>query len=328
MPVTSKDIARRLGIAQSTVSRVLSEAPGHRVSGETRRRVLEAAREMGYRPNAVARSLRVGRTQVVGFYTRHNYDARNEFLGAVLGGLQRACARRQLDLMLTTGLEGRDTEEVLARLRDGRIDGLLLHATSDDPVVARLPELELPVVAIADPLPRIPAVTCDDAGGMRQLIEHLWARGCRRFRYIAPSVPLASVERRRDAFERELAGRAEQQTLRVEYENVAPVLPELLAAVAGPDRRPLAACCWNDRTAYELLRACLAAGAAVPEQIAVAGFDGFLDTKLPARQLLTVACPWDLAAERALDLLSQRIAGQDVPPETTLPVRLVVGNTA
>ena len=67
--VTAKEIGKHLGLSQPTVSRILSGAEGHRVSPETRRRVTETAQQMGYWPNALARSLRQGRTHIVGFYT-------------------------------------------------------------------------------------------------------------------------------------------------------------------------------------------------------------------------------------------------------------------
>jgi DNA-binding LacI/PurR family transcriptional regulator len=325
MPITTKELAERLGLSPSTVSRVLSDAPGHRVSTQTRRRVLEAAAELEHRPNAVARSLRRGRTGVVGLYTRHNYDARNEFLGAVLGGLQRACGRRQLDLLLFNGLDGRDPAAIAARLGDGRIDGLLLHAGLDDPVLAHLGDL--PRVAVADPLPGVPTIGCDDTGGLTLLIDHLWLKGYRRYRFLAPGIALGSVARRLAAFEAELAGRglarAERRVLRVPFESPQPVLAELTAQPG-----PLAVCCWNDRTAYELLKACAATGLEVPGRLAVTGFDGFLDTKVPARRLVTVACPWDLVAEAALDTLSELLAGQAVTGERLLGVRLVEGDTA
>ncbi len=322
MAVTTHDIAERLGLSQSTVSRILSGAPGHRAAASTRERVLAVARELGYRPNAVARSLRRGRTEVIGLYTGHDYDARNEFLGTILGGLQRACERQRMDLMLFSAYGGRSPEAMMSRLLDGRIDGLLVHANTDDPIVPHLAETSLPVVAIADALPGLPAAVADDVRGMDLLIEHLWERGYRRYRMVVPRQSLVSVARRQEAFLAAMAERpeADGSILTVQEEDGRMVLP-----VIAPDT---VACCWNDRTAYDLLKACREAGLRVPQEVAVAGFDGFLDEKLPARQLLTVACPWDLVAEAALDQLSRLIDGEPVDDEVRLPVRLIVGDTA
>ena len=90
-----------------------------------------------------------------------------------------------------------------------------------------------------------------------------------------------------------------------------------------------AVCCWNDRTAYALLAACRTRDVSVPERIAIAGFDGFRDDKAPARQLVTVACPWEQVAATALQTLISQIDGLPSDDfETCLPVSLLLGDTA
>ena len=96
---------------------------------------------------------------------------------------------------------------MIGKLRDGRIDGLILRSSLDDPLVDSLTRSALPVVAIADPLPRLNSVTCDDAGGIQQLVDVLWERGYRNFAFLAPHIWLPSVERRQEAFETELERR-------------------------------------------------------------------------------------------------------------------------
>lgn len=330
MPVTAKDIARELELSQPTVSRVLSGAPGHRVAEGTRQRVIDAAHRLGYQPNALARSLRRGRTGIIGLYTNHNYDARNDFLSTIIGSLQRSCEARGLDLLLHSAFYERSPERMYSKLRDGRIDGLILHVGADDALVESLGRSPLPVVAIADPLPGLPSVTCDDADGMGQLLTHLWECGHRRYALLVPESLPGSVERRRCAFEGELARRKvvadDRRVLSIPGEDIGPALTSLLR-----DGRPTAVCCWNDRTAYHLLAACAAQGIAVPEVIAIAGFDGFRDDKAPARQLVTVACPWEQVAAIALGKLISRIDGEISDPgeaETCLPVKLLGGDTA
>ncbi len=333
MTVTARDIAQELNLSQPTVSRILNGDRRHRIAEITRTRVLDAARRLGYQPNAVAQSLRRGRTHIVGLYTNHNYDARNDFLGTIIGSLQRACELQGLDLLLHSALLGRSTEELYGKLRDGRIDGLILHASPDDPLVEMLGACSLPVVAIADRLRTLQAVTCDDADGIRQMITHLWRKGHRRFAFLAPEMTLASVDRRRDAFESELEQRgvAEQdrRVLSIDFEKADAVLEALLM-----NALPTAVCCWNDRAAYNLLRACLAHGVRVPEQLAITGFDGFTDDKIPSRHLVTICCPWEKVASTALDLLTRQISSRSGDAEEAegseicLPVTLVTGDTA
>jgi len=334
MPVTAKDIARELNLSQPTVSRILSGDQRQRASEATRQRVLEAAKRVHYQPNAVARSLRQGRTHIVGLYTHYNYDVRNDFLGAIIGSLQRTCASQGLDLLLHSALHGGCAEDIYGRLRDGRIDGLILHASPDDALVGLLGESPLPVVVIADRLPNLPSVTCDDSAGMRQMIGFLWERGHRRFAFLAPQRSLTSVERRRAAFLAALTERGlpaeDRAVLDIDYEEVEAALADLRRG-----GQPIAACCWNDRAAYNLLRACLEQGVRVPEEVAVIGFDGFLDDKIPARRLVTVRCPWAEVAVQALDTLTHLIEGRKTKnnlvfptQETSLPVSLVEGDTA
>lgn len=328
MPVTAKDIALELGLSQSTVSRILNGDERHRVSVQTRERILKAAQRLDYRPNALAQSLRRGRTNVVGLYTNHLYDARNDFLAEILGGLQLACARHRLDLLLHCGYPGRTSDDTFHALRDGRIDGLFLHTSPDDPLVARLSASDMHVVALADPLPNLPAVTCDDVSGMQQIVAATRARGYRRFAFLAPQFQLASVERRRATWEQRMQAydmaEEDARVFQVPVEDANAVLDDLLA---WRDDRPIAVACWNDRTAYSLLRACSERGVLVPDQIAVTGFDGFLDDKLPARRLTTIACPWVDVAVQAVELLVRGIGGEPLPIETILPVTLLPGDT-
>lgn len=327
MPVTSKDIARELKLSQPTVSRILSGDAQHRASDETRRRVLETAQRLGYQPNAVASSLRRGKTGIIGLHTNHNYDARNDFFGAIIGGLQRACNARGLDLLLHSALQGQSAEEMFNRLRDGRVDGLILHSGSDDPLVEMLGNSSLPVVSVADNHPGMAGVTCDDATGMKMLVDHLWNKGHRHFTYLAPRQNLASVEVRRAVFDRELKRRkvpaSARRVVAVDFENTTSFLEKW-------DEQFTVVCCWNDLTAYNLLHQCASQRLKVPQRLAIAGFDGFLDDKMPGKQLTTIGCPWPDVASKSLEILVQAIEKRSEPftGEIKMPVTLLAGDTA
>jgi len=329
MPVTSKDIANRLGLSQPTVSRILNGTPGYRVSPATRQRVLDMARQLEYRPNAVARSLRHRKTNIVGFYTGYGVlEARNGFLAEVIGGLQRAADNRRLDLLLHGVFRGRSTDDIYGELADGRIDGLILHTSADDPLVAKLATSSLPVVAIADPLPGLPSVGCDDGGGVRQLFDLLWSRGHRKFAYVVPTIKLASVERRCSAFKEAAAAHgvsdADSTTLRVGLEESGQILDWW---EASPDR-PSAICCWNDLAAFDLLHGSSDHNIRVPEDLAVVGFDGYYDRRLTSRRLTTAVASWQEVTRVAIKMLVARINGEEVPMESVVPVTISEGDTA
>ncbi len=335
--VTAKDIGNALGLSQPTVSRILTGAAGHRVADDTRARVVEAAARMGYRPNAVARSLRRRRTNIIGFYTGYGYlDARNAFLSAIIGSLQQAANARRMDVLLHGVYRGASTDDIYSEVMDGRVDGLFLHTHTGDPLAERLAESDaLPVVAVADALPGIASVVCDDEGGSRALVAHLWERGHRRIGYIYPRTRFVSVERRMGVFLAEMGARGagdSAPTFAINVEDTRPAL-EQIRAMTNP---PTAVCCWNDLAAYDLLRECETAGLRVPGALSIAGFDGLLDPRLTPRPLTTVSADWSTIAQAAMDALWARIEArfstngdETMSPGTlTFPVRLVAGNTA
>jgi DNA-binding LacI/PurR family transcriptional regulator len=325
MPVTTYDIAQKLGVSQSTVSRILNGVQGYRVAENTRLRVLEAARQMGYRPNSIARSLRKRRTNIVGFYSGYGYlDARNAYIASVIGALQQACDAEKLDILLHGAFRQRTTDDVFGELVDGRIDGLFLHTLSTDPLVELLVESSLPVVAISDALPGLASVVADDRDGIRQTIEYLFARGHRRIAYLAPEPRFVSVENRVAAFLCEMHARGERDARVIRSRGVELDMPTNLLEMAGS---PTAICCWNDLTAASLLVSCRKFGMRVPTDLAVVGFDGVLDSPLMAQALTTISVPWDILGQQAVALLMAQIRGNEAPRETFVPVGLVPGET-
>jgi LacI family transcriptional regulator/LacI family purine nucleotide synthesis repressor len=326
MQITTYDIAQKLGISQSTVSRVLNGVEGYRVAEKTRSRVLEVARQMGYRPNAIARSLRQRRTNIVGFYSGYGYlNARNAYIASVIGALQQACDAEILDILLHGAYRQRTTDDIYGELVDGRIDGLFLHTLSTDPLVEHLAGSSLPVVAISDALPGLASIVTDDQDGIRQTIEYLFARGHRRIVYLAPEPRYVSVENRVAAFLCEMRARGEREAQVIRIPPVkSDMPPPNLLEMAGS---PTAICCWNDLTAANLLVSCRERGIRVPTDLAVVGFDGALDSRLMSQALTTVAVPWDLLGQQAVALLLAQIRGNEVPRETLVPVQLVPGET-
>ena len=316
-------LAERLGISQSTVSRALSPASSHKVAPHTRERILKAAAELGYRPNAIARSLKQRRTNTIGFYTGHAYlNLGNDFIVSVLAGIQRACETLQMDLLLHGLYRQHSVDEFFHALLDGRVDGLVLHAPVNDPLTPRLVEAGLPLVAIADRMPTVPSVVCDDAGGVEKMVCYLKERGHRHIAFIASTILFESGARRADTFANLMGSDA--AIIRQSPADSIPRLNEILSMTP----RPTAVCCWNDMSAYDLWRECQAQGVRVPEDLAIIGFDGFVCRKCLAPRLTTVRVPWGQIAETASQLLVAQIQSQPVPSETVLPVELVMGSTA
>jgi DNA-binding LacI/PurR family transcriptional regulator len=329
--VTLKDIAHRAGVSPMTVSAVLRDNSVHvRVSDATRDRVLAVAREMKYHPNAVARALRRQRTNVIGLYSGFGYlDARNPFVSEIIGGLQEGCDEHQKDLLLHGVFQGRSVDNIYAELADGRIDGLVVIAPPDDPLVDRLAQSKLPVVVVVDAVPALPCVVADGVRGMNLLMDYLVGKGYRRFVYREWDRSLDSVSRRIATF-REYAARhdlyatewvAPQQT-----EPGDAVVAEWLRRAAS--ERTTVFVCWNDVAAYDLLAHCAVLGIRVPQDVAIAGFDGLTTPLAAGYRLTTVRAQWAEVARTAVSQLVGALNGKNIAQETVLPVELICGDTA
>ncbi len=329
--VTIVEVAKKAGVSNATVSAVLSgKLSNMRVSSDTRQRVVETAREMGYHPSAVARSLRRRHTNIVGLYCGYgSLDTTLPFFAEVVGGLQRGCDTYSKDLLLHGNLSARSAEAIYSELADGRIDGLIVYAPPENPLVDLLAASRLPVVAIVDPLSAIPSVSVDNAGGARMLAEHLKTRGHRNVYYWTPQRRMFASDLRCEVF----CSRAAELGLNVQcminHEDASSP-SELLTfwLESPPFHRATAIACWNDSAAYGLLAQCRIRGIRVPEDLAIAGFDGMLLPFESAWRLTTVYAPWLDVAQTAIAHLVAQINGQSLPMQTILPVQFSAGDTA
>jgi DNA-binding LacI/PurR family transcriptional regulator len=338
-PVTLKEIAERVGVGASTASVVLNGAKsGTKVSAETRRAILQAAQELNYRPNALARSLRCRRTGIVGFFSGYEYiDPRNQYIAEVLAGLQTGCARHGLNLLLYTPHSGHPPAEVVGNLEDGRLDGLVITARPEHPINSLLAGSHLPVVAIADRIPGLPCVVADAAEGGRLQARHLFERGHRRVLYVPSDYPFPSVEERQRSF------MAEAAQLGMEVVQGGPVsahlddfelppeihlrlVPDDLEKLKGPGRAT-AVQCWDDTPAYRIASQLADLGYRVPFDVAVSGYNGCAHSAEPRWNLTTVRADWPSVAAAAVEVLHACIEGLEFSDTTVSPVELIIGAT-
>ncbi len=330
---TLRDVAERAGVSKMAASAALSNYSGNvRISDTTRTRILEAARQLGYTPNEVARSLRRQRTDIIALYCGYGYlNASLPFLSEIIGGVQEGCDEWHKDLLLHGVFRGQSVDDIHLACVSGKTDGLILNAAPSDPLVQKLAESHLPVVAIIDPIESLPSVSVDEVQGARLSASHLARAGYQRIIYFARGwqPPLVSVERRREAFLKCAPDFGLEVTL-FNLENPNDIPTDTLLGLLRPtgiDQRT-AAVCWNDAVAYDLLARFITIGIKVPEDVGLVGFDG-LGTQLDGVMRLTsIRAPWAHVARTAVSLLCARIKGERVPAETVLPVDLCEGHTA
>ena len=326
MAVRLRDIAEKAGVSITTASHVLNGYTKSGIKEETRERVRRIARDMGYRPNAIARSLKNQRTNTIGFYTGYGFrDARDPFMGEIYTGIQHGCDEMGLDFLIHGNAIKKAAEEIGLSLNDGRIDGLVVHAATDDPVVSYLAGSTLPAIAIADPHPTIPSIVADDVSGIALLVDYLWAKGHRNIVYFTSNYKITSIELRANAFRVIMIERGGTWSI----EQFPWTDPDVFVTdFMQRKNRPTAAVCWHDNSAYYLISACLEIGVKVPDDLAIVGFDGLLETRLPARRLVTVQVPWEKMAHETVRRLVAQVDGERGPQLVKFPVSLTVGDTA
>lgn len=330
--VTLKDIAEQVKVSPFTVSVVLNGAKSNtRVSQATREKILDAAREMGYMPNVLARALRNRTTNILGLYFGYvHLEPHDPFHAEVLTGLQRGCEMCEKDLMIHYSFHRYGVDEIFAELAGGKIDGLVLLAAPSDPLVERLRGSQLSFVAMTDIIPDVPSVIADDAAGSVEIARHLANLGHKVVLYRSCPGESDSAGRRERAFIEEAANFG-IETISLSTSDWKGGLDseEIELIENRKENGVTAAVCWGDPSAYALLSFCKSRNISVPDELAVIGFNGIELPFEPAKVLTTVRANWALVAQQAVQLLVDQLEGKkEIPNLTVLPVEFCPGETS
>lgn len=318
---TIKDVAARAGVSIATVSRALNDKGD--VSTETRERVREVAREVGYSADPSARSLVTHKTRLVAVVVGDNAGHRDlslVFFGKVLAAISGRLAQSSYDpVLLPRGDIG----------TDHRFDAaVLIGVDDDDPLIAQLDARDIPLVGVDVRCAGNAAyVGSDHADGVRLALGHLHALGHRRVAHIAGALNTRAGTERLDAFRRDaraLGLDPSEELVRQGDFSSASGYRETCALLAL-DKRPTAIVAASDLMALAALQAIRDAGLEPGHDVAVVGFDDLEAAALAHPPLTTVRQDrrelGTVAATRAIELIEQ----PDVPArETVLPVELVV----
>ncbi|MFN3775988.1 MAG: LacI family DNA-binding transcriptional regulator [Sphingomonas parapaucimobilis] len=300
---TIHDVARVAGVSVASVSRVFNGRD--HVRAEMRRRVEEAAAQLGYVPHAGARSLSMARTGAIGVVLP---DLHGEFFSELLRGMDREASARRLGLLLTVLHDGRGLD-TLAALR-GQVDGLVVMAPELDPdVLARYMPRGLAAVFLAC-APQVGSLNMriDNRAGAAAAVAHLAAGGAKRIVHISgPVGNLDAQERRAGAEAAAAEAGATLSVIEGDFlEASGTMVGERVAAGTLAADAIFAA---NDMMAIGALMALKRHGVGVPEQVAVAGFDDIPLARLVSPALTSVAIDIAAMGARAVAQLAAQIAG-------------------
>jgi len=304
--VQIKDVARRAEVSSATVSRVLNS--DHGVSDSRRTRVEAAIRELGYRPNRVARSLRRQYTDTIGVVVS---DIENpHFTQAVRVIEDAAFGQGYRVLLCNTDETPAKQSSYLEMLAAERVLGVVLApADPNDPTITHLLDQGIPIVAFdreaADP--RADAVTADNLTAGRRATEHLLELGHTSIGFVAGRPDIQTGIDRLRGYElamdqRGLAVRSVTGMFRMQEAQMATIQlledhPDLTSVVVG-----------NNLMTVGALHALKIAGKKVPTDVSLVQIDDPFWAELVEPSLTSLAQPVRLMAQNAVDLLMQRIA--------------------
>ena len=325
--VTSSQVAKRAEVSQSAVSRTFT--PGASVAPSTRKRVMEAAREMGYRPNAIARSLISGRSRMIGLVAAY---LDNQFYPIVLERLARALQARGYHTLLFISEPG-DQDHELEKLLAYQVDAVVMASATLSSALAReCLDAAIPVVLFNRDVPDSPAnsVTSDNYAGGQSVAEYLVAADHKCFAYIAGAENSSTNRDREAGFLAGLQAAGKELSYRevggFSFQGASDAALRIMQMAEPPDAIFVA----NDHMAFavlDTLRETL--GLKVPQDVSVIGYDDVPQAAWGAYSLTTVAQPTDAMIEATVSLLCDQLeVGHAESTRQCLPVSLVARNTA
>jgi LacI family transcriptional regulator len=318
------DVSRRAGVSTATASRVLNGS-AHPVSATTRERVMEAARDLGYSPSALARALVTRRTRIIGVIVG---DVVDPYFAEITRGVEDVAGRAgYLTIVCNADRRPAVERQYLNVLRDYNAEGAVFAGSglvsNDEPLcesVGLARRQGMHVVALAPRSFEGGSVTVDNRAAAYDIVDHLASLGHRRIAFVAGPADLVSARQRLEGFHAALA--AHSLAPGPLYEGDFSYAAGQAAALRLLAERPLpdAVACANDETAIGVLMGLRGAGVEVPAAISVAGIG---DTR-PGRflELTTVSVPtYELGASAARRIIADR--GDEMDVHEVLPHRLV-----
>ena len=327
------DIAREAGVSTATVSRVVNNVSY--VSDAARRKVLDAMRRHRYYPNAHARTLASGRSDLIGLVIS---DVANPFFPELVKGLETAAFEHRYDVLLAnTNYDPRRMARYVRRFIERGVTGVAIMTSEFDSALAR--ELSSRNVAVvfldsAKPALHVSNLSVDYDRGIDEVVTHLASLGHKRIAYVGGPRRLRSAKRRLSAFIRSLKRCLGVQPAAIlegdfRIEGGRRAASDLLA---HPSRQT-AVVVANDMMALGVMQECRAAGLVVPRDLSVVGFDDIALAALSDPSLTTVSLSRQTLGRRAVEALIATIGhpdrtGVEIPIETSLVVRASTGPAA
>lgn len=330
--VTSLDVARKAGVSRTTVSFVLNDVPGMQISEETRKRVQQAAFDLGYVPDAAAQALASGRSKTVGLLLarRPQVVASDMYLTQTMEVLVREFNHHGMRLMLEIVEDYENPESYLKLVRSNSIDGVLYSGPrNQDSALRFLIEHGIPTVLMGtlQDVP-YPSVDVDNRTAAERAVSHLIKQGHTRIACITNAAPsyAAAADRLRGYQDALCAAGLIFTPSLVRYGDFDPESGfQQMSSLINSDQKMTAVFVASDIVAFGAMSAIREHGLSIPGDISIVGFDDVPVSRYVDPGLTTIRLPVGDLARRACDMLVGLIRGDSLQStRVMLDAQLVV----
>ena len=317
--VTLKDVAKVAGVSYATVSRALSGSP--EIGEATRKRVIRICEEMGYTPNAVARSMVMKRTNILGLIVT---SIDNPFMSEMTAHLEIYARQCGYNLMVCNSSYDRELEkEVFSLLVGRKVDGIIMIPVGNESYDAlKTLTAQVPTVFIGENMQDLPEnyVSVDNTTGMQRATEYLYELGHRSILYLGARENSMTHKLRMDGY---LAACERLNITPHVLKNTSPrssfeVGYALADAYFSGPHSETAVLCAADTLAIGVIKAAYEHSIRIPQDLSLMGFDNISFSALPPIDLTTVNQPKQALAVSAVDMLLNRIKKPDAPYTKTI----------
>lgn len=305
---TIVDIAKRVGVSTAAVSMVLRDLPG--VGADTRRRILEAAAELDYRPDSRAKLLRSTSTRVLGVL----YSLTSPFHADLVQWLYRSAEKHQLIVTLGGISPEIPSPNAIEALLSSRCDGIILVGPElmDERTLSLASQVPSVAIGHMAPRPGVDVVHASGSEGINLAVAHLVELGHKNIAHLAAVQSIAGMERRQ-AYERSMKNHGLARYTRILDGDGSDFAGATAARELLANGLPSAVIAYNDNCAIGLLFELLRAGVSIPGDISIVGYDDSHVASLPHIGLTSVAQDSPHLAEVAVQRIAQRISSTEAP---------------
>ena len=327
MSVTVEDIAKACNVSRGTVDRALNNKP--RISAETKEKIIRVSKEMGYRPDLLARSLVKGRTMSIGVVV---FDIKNRFFAQLLNSIETEARRRNYFVNITLQEEDPELEiQLINSLVDRRTDGIIICPVNKGEKFSKyIKELPIPVMVIGNVIsPGIPYIGIDDCKAAKDATKLVISKDYERIVFVCPPLEnknkenIYSHEQRLIGFQEVMRAHENIEHGVINHWNFLSSIEELLKN----NSKKTALFCSGDTFALDIIKHLRKSGRKVPQDIGIMGFDGIDTLEYVTPTLATVFYPVEKIGVKAVENLINLIEGKSIDNYIQMQHEVICGES-